>query len=63
MAAKCGQTGHVVAFEPDPCTREVLVKNLSLNPSIKRPKVEVCARSDEIDEATLFSRGAIPNPH
>jgi len=57
MAAKCGQTGHVVAFEPDPYAREVLVKNLSLNPIIKRPTVEVCACSDEIGEAVLFSRG------
>ena len=57
MAAKCGQTGHVVAFEPDPHAREVLVKNLGLNPSIKRPTVEICACSDEIGEATLFSRG------
>src|SRR6266851_7994101 len=24
MAAMCGQTGHVVAFEPDPYAREVL---------------------------------------
>ena len=57
MAAKCGQTGHVVAFEPDPYAREVLLKNLSLNPSIKRPTVEVCACSNEIGEAMLFSRG------
>jgi FkbM family methyltransferase len=57
MAAKCDQTGHVIAFEPDPYAREVLVKNLSLNPSIKRPTVEVCACSDEMGEATLFSRG------
>src|SRR6266849_5339043 len=35
MAAKCGQTGHVVAFEPDPYARGVLARNLSLNPSIK----------------------------
>jgi FkbM family methyltransferase len=57
MAAKCGQTGHVIAFEPDPYAREVLAKNLNLNPSIKRPIVEACACSDEIGEATLFSRG------
>jgi FkbM family methyltransferase len=57
MAARCGQTGHVVAFEPDPSAREVLLKNLTLNPSIKRPAVEICACSDEMGEATLFSRG------
>jgi len=57
MAAKCGQTGHVVAFEPDPCARAVLANNLNLNPGIKRPVVEAYACSDEIGEATLFSRG------
>jgi FkbM family methyltransferase len=57
MAAKCGQSGHVISFEPDPYAREVLARNLGLNPSIKRPKVEICACSDEIGEATLFSRG------
>ena len=57
MAAKCGQSGHVIAFEPDPYAREVFARNLGLNPSIRRPQVEVCACSDEIGEATLFSRG------
>jgi FkbM family methyltransferase len=57
MAARCGQTGHVVAFEPDHYAREVLAKNLTLNPHIKRPDVEGSACSDEIGEATLFSRG------
>ena len=57
MAAKCGQTGHVVAFEPDPHAREVLVRNLNLNPGIHRPVVEVYACSDKTGEATLFSRG------
>jgi FkbM family methyltransferase len=57
MAAKCGQTGNVVAFEPDPHAREVLSRNLNLNPRIKRPTVEVCACSDAIGEGTLFSRG------
>jgi FkbM family methyltransferase len=57
MAAKCGQSGHVIAFEPDPYAREVLARNLGLNPNIRRPKVEMCALSDEIGEATLFSRG------
>jgi FkbM family methyltransferase len=57
MASLCGQTGQVVAFEPDPYARQLLVKNLSLNPGIKPPAVEGCACSDEIGEATLFSRG------
>jgi len=54
MAAKCGQTGHVVAFEPDPCSREMLVKNLGLNPYVKRPILEACACSDEVGQAILF---------
>ena len=57
MAAMCGRTGRVVAFEPDPYAREVLAENLDLNPEIKRPVVEACACSDSVGEATLFSRG------
>jgi FkbM family methyltransferase len=57
MAAKCGQTGHVVAFEPDTHAREVMAENLGLNPYIKRPTVETFACSDKLGEATLFSRG------
>jgi FkbM family methyltransferase len=57
MAAKCGQSGRVVAFEPDPYACEVLEKNLDLNPNIRRPVVEACACSDSDGEATLFSRG------
>jgi FkbM family methyltransferase len=57
MAAKCGKTGRVIAFEPDPYAREVFLRNLSFNPSIRRPRVEMCACSDEIGEATLYSHG------
>jgi FkbM family methyltransferase len=57
MAALCGQTGRVVAFEPDPYAREVLEKNLNLNPWIKRPLIEACACSDSDGEGTLFSCG------
>jgi FkbM family methyltransferase len=57
MAARCGHTGQVVAFEPDPYARELLAKNVALNPEIKGPTVEGCACSDEIGEGTLFSRG------
>jgi FkbM family methyltransferase len=56
MAAKCGQNGHVVAFAPDSYSRELLVRNIGLNPGIKPPVVEACACSDEIGEATLFCR-------
>jgi FkbM family methyltransferase len=57
MAAKCGQRGHVVAFEPDPYAREVLARNIALNPALKPPVIESAACSDEIGEAILFSRG------
>lgn len=57
MAAMCGRTGRVVAFEPDPYARSVLEKNLGLNPGLLPPKVESCACSDDCGEATLFSRG------
>lgn len=57
MAAMCGPGGTVVAFEPDPYAREVLARNLALNPDIKKPKVESIACSDSSGEATLFSRG------
>jgi FkbM family methyltransferase len=57
MASLCGQTGQVVAFEPDPYARALLAKNVALNPEVKGPTVEGCACSDEIGEATLFSRG------
>lgn len=57
MAAKCGQTGQVVAFEPDPYARKLLDENLRLNPHLKRPIVERSACSDEVGDAILFSRG------
>ncbi len=57
MAAMCGRTGRVVAFEPDPYARSVLERNLSLNSGLRRPVVESCACSDSCGEATLFSRG------
>jgi FkbM family methyltransferase len=57
MAAMCGQTGRVVAFEPDPYAKEGLLQNLHLNPGIKPPVVEACAISDVAGEAVLYSRG------
>ena len=57
MSAMCGLTGQVIAFEPDPYARELLLQNLRLNPQIKRPIVESCAVSDAAGEALLFSKG------
>ena len=57
MAAMCGPTGTVIAFEPDPYASEMLARNLALNPGIKKPVVESVACSDAPGQATLFSRG------
>ena len=57
MAAMCGSSGTVVAFEPDHHARRVLTQNLELNSSIKRPTVEALAVSDAQGEAVLYSRG------
>ena len=57
MAAKCGQGGYVVAFEPDPHAREILARNVTLNPNLKQPIIESAACFDAIGEAVLFSRG------
>lgn len=57
MAALCGQSGRVVAFEPDPQARKMLLQNLHLNPRIKTPVVEAYAVADAAGEALLYSRG------
>jgi FkbM family methyltransferase len=57
MAELCGPTGNVVAFEPDPHARELLEKNLALNPEVKKPTIEAIAISDADGEAILHSRG------
>lgn len=58
MALRCGRSGVVVAFEPDPYAREVLMQNIRLNPSVKPPLVEPFACSDGEGEAILYSGGA-----
>jgi FkbM family methyltransferase len=57
MAAKCGLSGHVVAFEPDPYAREILARNVALNPNLMPPVIESAACFDRVGEAVLFSRG------
>jgi len=57
MAAMCGSSGHVAAFEPDPYARRLLHRNIALNPRIKAPTVEALAVSDAPGEAVLYSRG------
>jgi FkbM family methyltransferase len=61
MAAMCGTTGQVVAFEPDPYARQALQRNLRLNPNIKTPRIEAMAVSDAPGEAILYSRGGNSN--
>jgi FkbM family methyltransferase len=61
MAAMCGMSGQVVAFEPDPYALQALQRNLRLNPSIKPPTVESMAVSEMPGEAVLYSRGGNAN--
>lgn len=55
MAAKCGQTGKVVSFEPDPYARKILSRTFALNRSLKMPTVEPLGCWDVDGEATLYS--------
>ena len=57
MAARCGDRGQVVAFEPDPHARRRLSRTISLNPTVKPPAVEAMAVSDAPGEAILYSLG------
>jgi len=57
MAAMVGDRGNVVAFEPDPYALKLLLKNLELNPRLKRPRIENVALSDVDGETILYSRG------
>jgi FkbM family methyltransferase len=61
MAAICGASGRVVAFEPDPHANQLLRRNLQLNPRIKTPRIEPLALSDAPGEAILYSRGGNAN--
>jgi FkbM family methyltransferase len=60
MAAMVGDKGNVVAFELDPYAIELLLKNLELNPRLKRPRIENVALSDVDGETILYSRGGNP---
>jgi FkbM family methyltransferase len=56
MAARCGVSGQVVAFEPDPYARQMMQQNLQLNRNVKKPRIESMAVSDAPGEAVLYSR-------
>jgi FkbM family methyltransferase len=57
MSAKCGRSGRVIAFEPDPDARALMARNLGLNSDLSRPVIEPIACSDENGNAFLFTRG------
>jgi FkbM family methyltransferase len=57
MAALCGQSGRVVAFEPDPAGRRGMAANFDINPGIRRADVEIAAVSDIAGQASFFSDG------
>jgi FkbM family methyltransferase len=55
MAARAGQAGTVVAFEPDPEARALLARNVALNPDVKPPIVEPLAVAGQDGTVVLFS--------
>jgi FkbM family methyltransferase len=62
MAARCGASGTVVAFEPNPQARALLKRNFDLNPSVKCATIERFACSDSAGgEAELFQNGNASN--
>ena len=54
MAAKCGLSGRVIAFEPDPYARLTFMKNTALNPNLKPPLLESIACFDSDGQAVLY---------
>lgn len=62
MAARCGTSGNVIAFEPNPHARGLLARNFDLNPSVKRARLEPFACSDVPEGVvTLYQRGNAAN--
>lgn len=57
MAAKCGRTGAVIAFEPDPTLVAMLRRNIELNPRLKPALVRDLAVSDQCGEEVFYTRG------
>lgn len=58
MAARCGASGNVIAFEPNPQARDLLRRNFDLNPSVKRAAIEPFACCDVAGgEADLYRNG------
>jgi FkbM family methyltransferase len=61
MSVFCGASGRVAAFEPDPYAREILMRNLELNPGVPAIQVVSAACSDREGEAVLYSSGGNSN--
>lgn len=57
MSARCGLSGQVICFEPDPDALTLLRENIALNPSIKSPQLIQAACSDTNGTATFFTQG------
>lgn len=58
MAHRCGKTGRVIAFEPDPAAAHLFKKTFDLNPNLKVPVFEPLACSDTRGPATFFASNA-----
>ncbi len=56
MSAKCGATGSVVCFEPDPGALDRLRQNVALNPQIKEPEIVTIACSDQRGKVSFFTQ-------
>ena len=57
MASRCGPTGQVISFEPDPDAHSQMAQNIALNQELKPPKVVQAACSDTNGTATFFTQG------
>lgn len=62
MAQRCGASGKVIAFEPNPHARALLKRNFDLNPAVKPAVIERFACSDVArEEAELYYNGNAAN--
>jgi FkbM family methyltransferase len=57
MSSRCGQTGKVICFEPDPDALKGLLVNLALNPQIKAPTIIKAACSDTNGTTSFYTQG------
>jgi FkbM family methyltransferase len=57
MSSRCGHTGNVFCFEPDPEALEGLLANLALNPQIKPPTIVKAACSDTNGTTCFYTQG------